>query len=418
MTGGQSPFVTAAGSPGTPALYRLNLFQGFGASVAYVVSGTVSGLFALVLAILLFPLFPTVARATTRWERQRVTLMGVELPSHPQFTRHARWVWQFDQASMNDLLGWATAVGYALLCAFVGTIVASGFYYGGTLVFGGSSTILGITLIALALLIALLAVQIIAPTQLAATTHLIAPRDDQSKRIQELTNSRRAIVDAYEIERRRIERDLHDGAQQFLVTANMKIGEAALILQMNEPTPTSAAIHDISTLLAQAQDDTDRALAALRETVTGVHPQLLSDKGLETAVRDIAMRCPVPVEVRVPHRLPELPDGLRSAAYFLINEAITNVVKYAPDATATVLITASSHLRISIVDTGEGGAEMTPGRGLDGLRQRLGAFGGTLTLSSPPGGPTAVQASIPLLLNLGESTIVDVASVTTTQEDQ
>ncbi|MDO5720860.1 MAG: histidine kinase [Actinomycetaceae bacterium] len=236
--------------------------------------------------------------------------------------------------------------------------------------------------------------------------------------MQELTNSRRAIVDAYEIERRRIERDLHDGAQQFLVTANMKIGEATLILEMSESASNSDICEEISQLLAQAQDDTDRALAALRETVTGVHPQLLSDKGLEIAVRDIAMRCPVPVEVRVPHRLPELSDGIRSAAYFLVNEALTNVVKYAPHATATVLITASSHLRISIVDTGEGGAELTPRRGLDGLRQRLGAFGGTLTVSSPPGGPTAVQASIPLLVNLGESTIVDVATATTSQEGQ
>lgn len=418
MIGRNTPFGAVANSPTSPVLYRMNLFQGFGASAAYLVSGMIGGLIALALAIVLLPLFPTVARATTRWEQRRLILMGVEPPSRPQTVHGARWVWQFNQGSINDLLGWATAVGYALICTFVGAIVVSGCYYGGKLITDGGFTLLGLTLVAFAITITLLAVQIIAPTQLAATAQLIAPRDDQSQRIQELTNSRRAIVDAYEIERRRIERDLHDGAQQFLVTANMKIGEAALILHMSEPSPPSDTISDIARLLDEAQDDTDRALAALRETVTGVHPQLLSDKGLETAVRDIAMRCPVPVDVRVPHQLPELPDGLRSAAYFLINEALTNIVKYAPDATATVLITASSHLRISIVDTGDGGAQLTPGRGLEGLRQRLGAFGGTLTVSSPPGGPTAVQASIPLLLNLGESTIVDVTGETTAQEDQ
>ncbi|MDO5720861.1 MAG: hypothetical protein Q4P05_09005, partial [Actinomycetaceae bacterium] len=106
--------------------------------------------------------------------------MGVARPARPQTRSKARWVWQLNQASTNDLLGWATAVGYALISAFVTSIVVSGLYYGGKLLIGGSSLILGFTLVALAVVIALLAVQIIGPTQLAATTHLISPRNDQS----------------------------------------------------------------------------------------------------------------------------------------------------------------------------------------------------------------------------------------------
>lgn len=395
-----------------PTLYRVSLIQGFGASVAYLVAGMVTGLLALLLAVLLFPIFPVIARLTTRLETRRIMLMGVVPPASPPRTKSPRWVWELNQVPATDLLGWATAVGYGLITAFVAGLAGNLVYFGTTLMLGGGGVTSGLTLIILAITIALLAVQIIAPTQLAATTRLAAPDITQSRRIQELTDSRRAIVEAFEIERRRIERDLHDGAQQFLVAANMKVGEANLILQMADAEPSAEDVADVTALLDQAQDETDRALAALRETVSGLHPKLLSDKGLEAAVKDIAMRCPVPVEVRVPHPLPDLSDGLRSAAYFLINEALTNIVKYAPQATASVLITASTHLRISIVDTGEGGAELTPGHGLDGLRQRLSAFGGSLTVSSPAGGPTVVQASIPLLLDVGESSIVELASQT------
>ncbi|MDO5729194.1 MAG: histidine kinase [Actinomycetaceae bacterium] len=395
-----------------PTLYRVSLFQGFGASATYLVAGMVTGMVALVLAVALFPIFPIIARLTTRLETRRIMLMGVVPPAAPRRQKSPRWIWELNQVPATDLLGWATAVGYGLITAFVAGLAGNLVYFGVALMLGNYGLAPGLTLIILAITIALLAVQIIAPTQLAATARLAAPEMTQSERIQELTDSRRAIVEAFEIERRRIERDLHDGAQQFLVAANMKMGEANLILQMAQSQPSEQDLADITALLDQAQDETDRAMAALRETVTGLHPKLLSDKGLEAAVKDIAMRCPVPVEVRVPHALPDLPDGIRSAAYFLINEALTNIVKYAPDAAATVLITASTHLRISIVDTGEGGAELTPGHGLDGLRQRLGAFGGTLTVSSPAGGPTVIQAVIPLLLEAGESSIVELTSQT------
>lgn len=244
----------------------------------------------------------------------------------------------------------------------------------------------------------------------------------QGERIRALTSSRRTIVEAYDIERRRIERDLHDGAQQHLVLANMKVGEAILILELaghnqadcpdsnvavgaSEPAGTCEDVNEALRQLRQAQTETDQALAALRSTVSGMQLQLLSDRGLEAAVKDMATRSPVPVSVHVPQPLPVLPEGVRSTAYFTVAEALTNVFKYAPGASASVLITAAQELRIRVVDTGTGGAHLKENHGLAGLSERLQAFGGSLSVSSPPGGPTAITATIPLLLHEGELSV-------------
>lgn len=227
-----------------------------------------------------------------------------------------------------------------------------------------------------------------------------------AERVRELTESRRTIVDAFEIERARIERDLHDGAQQYLVAASLKVGEAALALDaVSAAHPNDKAVAAASGLLAQAQDDTEAALAALRETVAGVHSRLLAEQGLEPAVRELAVRferAGSRVVVRVPHPLPDLPPGVASAAWFFAAEALTNAAKHAPGAAVSLLLAADAELHVTVVDEGGGGAAFMPGRGLVGMRERLGAFGGELILSSPPGGPTAVSARMPLLLRAGE----------------
>lgn len=215
--------------------------------------------------------------------------------------------------------------------------------------------------------------------------------EDHADNLAELRRSRREIVGAFEIERRRIERDLHDGAQQYLVAATMKMGEAAL-----EVDPDSAA----GRLLAAAQDDAGLAMKALRHTVHGIHPQVLTDMGLEEAVRDLARRF-TDVDVRCPHPLPSLPTGVTASGYFFVSEALTNAVKYGGP--AVVLLTADESLHITVTDRGPGGAVIRPGHGLSGMRERLAAFGGTVHLSSPTGGPTEVRATMPLLLNVGES---------------
>lgn len=210
----------------------------------------------------------------------------------------------------------------------------------------------------------------------------------QAARIAELTASRRAVADAYEIERQRIERDLHDGTQQYLVAAAIKLGEVLLEL---DDAPSAA-------LVRAAKADLDHGLAALRETVRGIHPQVLSDRGLVSAVSEMAANYGSHVRVHAPHPLPTLSPSVLAAGYFFTAEALANAAKYAPSAGVSVLITADADLRISVVDDGPGGARLVPGHGLSGMRDRLSAFGGTLELSSPPGGPTRLSCTLPLLL--------------------
>ena len=202
-------------------------------------------------------------------------------------------------------------------------------------------------------------------------------------------------MDAYEVERRRIERDLHDGTQQYLVAAAMKLGEARL-------SPAVASDSGAAQLLAEAQDALARGLDALRATVRGIHPQVLVEQGLVAALTDVAQASAAPVRIVAPNALPALPEGVLAAAYFFACEAIANATKHAPGASITVLLATDSHLRVSVVDTGSGGVRLLAGHGLSGMRERLAAFGADLTISSPHGGPTQVAASIPLLLNRGE----------------
>lgn len=218
--------------------------------------------------------------------------------------------------------------------------------------------------------------------------------DAAAQQIAELVASRRAIADAYEVERQRIERDLHDGTQQYLVAATIKLGEASL-----------DAEGDVAALIQEAKTDIDRGLKALRSTVRGIHPQVLSERGLVAAVRESAAAYGPHVTVFAPHPLPELSPSVLAAGYFFTTEALTNAAKYAAGAPVSVLLTADESLHINVVDQGPGGARLIEGRGLAGMRDRLEAFGGKLDCTSPQGGPTRVGASIPLLLERGQTGI-------------
>lgn len=221
--------------------------------------------------------------------------------------------------------------------------------------------------------------------------------DEQAKRIAQLTKSRRAVADAYENERSRIERDLHDGCQQYLVAASIKLGEAAL-----------DATGETAELISAAKNNLDAGLHSLRETVHGIRPQVLEDLGLAAALRETAGSLSPKIEVYSPHPLPKLSSSVLAAGYFFGVEAMNNAVKHASSAAVSVLITADSSLYISVVDRGPGGARFVPGYGLAGMRERLAAFGGQMELSSPGGGPTRVKCSIPLLLKRGQSGIGEV----------
>ncbi|MDD7384131.1 MAG: histidine kinase [Actinomycetaceae bacterium] len=237
--------------------------------------------------------------------------------------------------------------------------------------------------------------------------HRRTQHDDAAAQIHRLRASRREIVAAFEIERRRIERDLHDGAQQYLVRANMAVGEAQLILDRatQNGTKLPEGLDALPQILENAQTAGEKGLRVLRETVNNIHPKVLSDIGLEAAVRDAAASSSLDIRLVVPHQLPDMPEGVIAAAYFVVTEALTNVAKYAPDAHTSILLSTDENLHVSVVDEGPGGARITPGHGLAGLRERLAAFGGSLRLDSPPGGPTTVSASVPLLLFEGESAI-------------
>jgi signal transduction histidine kinase len=194
------------------------------------------------------------------------------------------------------------------------------------------------------------------------------------------------VIDAGDAERRRLERDLHDGAQQRLVSLGLQL--ALLATQL---APESEA----SRLLAGAREELAASLTELREIARGLHPAVLTCGGLGAALEALATRAPVPVRIvgEVQHRAPA---PVEVAAYYVVCESLTNVAKYAQAATVTVSVAREECLLVvEIADDGIGGAEPSRGSGLSGLEARVEALGGRLTVSSPPGGGTVVRAVLP-----------------------
>ncbi|MEU5281590.1 sensor histidine kinase [Streptomyces asoensis] len=223
----------------------------------------------------------------------------------------------------------------------------------------------------------------------ALTRLLVAPRGgDPRSRVVELTRSRARLVDAFEAERRRIERDLHDGAQQRLVALSMSLGLARLDAPPGGP---------LAGQLARAHEEAGAALAELRELIHGIHPQVLADYGLEAAVADAADRSPVPVDVEFVGASPRLPQAVEAAAYFVVREALANVARHSGAAHARVRaeLRAGRLLVLEVEDDGRGGADSARGTGLTGLADRVSVLDGRLTLTSPPGGPTLLRVEIP-----------------------
>ncbi|WP_432116833.1 sensor histidine kinase [Streptomyces sp. bgisy032] len=212
-------------------------------------------------------------------------------------------------------------------------------------------------------------------------------QEELAARVRVLTETRRDAVDASAAELRRIERDLHDGAQARLVAVGMDLGTIEALLDKD---PDRA-----KELIAQARTSSVEALAELRELVRGIHPPVLAERGLGDAVRALALRLPVPVEVSVD--LPGRAEApVESAAYFAVSEALTNAVKHSgADRIWVDLHRADGRLRATVTDNGKGGAVIGAGSGLAGVERRLGTFDGVLAVSSPAGGPTMVTMEIP-----------------------
>jgi len=213
--------------------------------------------------------------------------------------------------------------------------------------------------------------------------------------LTEVAASRARLAGAFETERRRIERDLHDGAQQKLIALTMQLGLARLDLP-----PGSAAEQGVTAAHEQAK----QLMADLRDLIHGIQPQILTDLGLPAALSELADQAPIPVTVHS-SLTGRLPAQAENTAYFAAAEALTNVAKHSRAASATVIAQASDGtLVLEIRDDGRGGADPARGSGLTGLADRVAVAGGRMLLSSPPGGPTILRVEVPCLSSTSRDT--------------
>ncbi|MEU3946335.1 sensor histidine kinase [Streptomyces sp. NPDC029526] len=219
---------------------------------------------------------------------------------------------------------------------------------------------------------------------------LLAP-SPTAQRVRRLTDSRSDAVSSSAAELRRIERDLHDGAQARLVALGMNLGVAEQLLS-KDPEAVRA-------ILADTRKASADALTELRDLVRGIHPPVLADRGLADAVRALAMDSPLDVTVNAD--LPGRPEApVESAMYFAVAEALTNAAKHAePDTVSIDLWYEGGALRGQVVDDGRGGADPSRGTGLRGIERRLAAFDGVLAITSKPGGPTTLTMELPCALS-------------------
>ncbi|GLZ41622.1 sensor histidine kinase [Actinokineospora sp. NBRC 105648] len=214
---------------------------------------------------------------------------------------------------------------------------------------------------------------------------------DLTAKAEHLQASRARGVDAAEAERRRIERDLHDGAQQRLVAVAMGLGRAKGKLDA-DPDLARA-------LIDEAHADAKLAVAELRDLARGIYPAVLGDRGLDAALSSLAAKCPVPVEVAVAVE-PRPPAAVESTAYFIVGESLTNIAKHSGARNVTVKVWrhergSGDQVVVEITDDGDGGASIRPGGGLAGLADRAATIDGVMTVVSPIGGPTVIRADLP-----------------------
>jgi signal transduction histidine kinase len=385
-----------------------------GALLGFTLSLVSIALVPVGIGVFTTPWVLTGVRAYADWRRVLAAeWCGVRIPSAYRPIPKDAHAWARTYAMLRDPATWRDlrwlqvdmTAGYvtALLSAVVvlypleGLAVAAGlwrplaktggYWYGFVRVSDQSSA-----LAAGALGVALLALAPLAPRLLTAHFRLTravlgAGQGELAERVRVLTETRRDAVDTSAAELRRIERDLHDGAQARLVAMGMDLGTIEMLLDKD---PAQA-----KRLLAQARQSSVDALTELRDLVRGIHPPVLAERGLGDAVRALALRLPVPTEVNV--ELEGRPDApVESAAYFAVSEVLTNAVKHSgADRIWIDLHQAEGMLRIGVTDNGRGGALITAGSGLAGVERRLGTFDGVLAVSSPAGGPTMVIMEIP-----------------------
>jgi signal transduction histidine kinase len=330
----------------------------------------------------------------TEAQRQRFrALCGVDLP-RLRFTQTMR------QFGYNWLIGPLLGVLELLLLA----LLSAGLAAASVLVWvwlvpaqwriehrGYTTQATYLTVLGLAMLAAVpvLAAGLVRLENLVGRAVLGASRSDElERRVEDLTESRAGAVDAADAERRRIERNLHDGAQQRLVSLALNLGLAKATLTDLPP--------EAREVIESAHREAKDAIEELNNLVRGLHPAVLDELGLDAALSGLAARAPLPVRLRVD--LPRRAEpAVEAVAYFVVSEALTNVAKHAREATRAdvTVIRLGEILRVVVADDGVGGADPSRGSGLTGLAQRVRSVDGTFRMSSPVGGPTMMSVELP-----------------------
>jgi signal transduction histidine kinase len=371
------------------------------------------GAFAVLLAITL-AFGPLIARL----DRGRVRRVGSTQIADPHSPTELRWLRRVafrlrEPATWREVayvavalpIGWiAASVHIAALWALSMVFTVPQYWMNGEAVWADNSSglLLGLLVAIVAIPAVGYAFGLLALLQAALARALLAPRGPELRhQIERLTASRTSLVRSFEGDLRRIERDLHDGVQQKLVTLTIALGSAEL-----DAADLARAGVDVGRLhghLGRAHDLAEAALEDLRSTVRAIHPRVLADHGLTAAVHELTSRMPLPVvlESAVEDRFdPEI----ELCAYFVVSEALTNVARHSQARTARVVLARDGEvLTVQVHDDGVGGARFGSGAasgagsgtGLVGLRERAEAAGGSLTVASPPGGPTTIALLLP-----------------------
>ncbi|GIJ49024.1 hypothetical protein Val02_59100 [Virgisporangium aliadipatigenens] len=334
--------------------------------------------------------------------------IGYRTPAVPQWSRRFTWLFR-DPATWRDLLwlmldpvvtGVLTAIPVALaLYGTQGLVLAAvwtrftdgddGDWYGAVAGIRWAAVPVGVALTVLALAMSRTTVHV--ANNWAAAFLRPTAKAAMALRIERLTETRADATEVQAAELRRIERDLHDGAQARLVSVGLTLGAVEALID-KDPAAAKA-------LAAQARETAAKALADLRDLVRGIHPPVLAERGLGDAVRALALDSPVPVDVRV-ELAGRASPAVEAAAYFAVAETMTNAVRHGGASRIEVRVRhAEGVLYLEVRDDGAGGADPDAGTGLRGVRRRLGTFDGTLAVDSPKGGPTTVSMELPCALS-------------------
>jgi signal transduction histidine kinase len=223
----------------------------------------------------------------------------------------------------------------------------------------------------------------------ASAKALLGPSraEELEHRVEHLTQTRAGVVDAADAERRRLERDLHDGTQQRLVSLAMNLGMARA---------QAMTTYEARQAIAEAHEEAKSALAELRDLIRGLHPAVLEDRGLDAALSGVVARMPIPVRLTVDLQNRRPQPVIEAVAYFVVSEGLANIAKHAQASQAEVIVQrAGDRLHVIITDDGVGGADPSRGTGLSGLARRAASVDGTFQIDSPPGGPTLLTVDLP-----------------------